>query len=70
MRIGSSASRGTRMVSKDGWTSRAASVMDSQHGPEHPVKEDAVAYAFYALLDDAELREVFGGSVIRSNTSD
>ena len=58
------------MVSNDGWTARAASIVDPQHRLADPVKEDAMAYSFYALLDDAELQEVFGDSVIRSNTSD
>ena len=35
-----------------------------------PMEEDDLAYSFFALLDDAELREVFGDFMVRANTSD
>ena len=62
MRVISSASRGMRLVSDDDWISRDASIIESQDRLADAVKGDALAYLFYALLDDSELREVFGDS--------
>lgn len=64
------APRGTRRVSSDGWISLGDSMIDWQDQPADPIKEDALAYSFYALLDDAELREVFGDFTVPAAASD
>ena len=33
-----------------------------------PVEADDLAYSFFALLDDTELREVFGDFMVQANT--
>jgi hypothetical protein len=61
---------GARIVSGDGWIPLAASIVDRQVQPVDPVKEDVLAYSFYALLGDAELREVFGNFTVPASGSD
>jgi hypothetical protein len=60
MRTVFSPRKGAGIVWSDAWIPIDASAPNSQHEPADPVKEDALAYAFYALLDDKELKEVFG----------
>jgi hypothetical protein len=59
MRVAASTPRGTGIVSSDGWIPLDGSIPNWQHELADLVKQDILAYAFYALLDDAELREVF-----------
>jgi hypothetical protein len=44
--------------------------IDRPDQPADPVPEDALAYSFYALLDDPELREVFGSLNVAASGSD
>ena len=60
MRTVFSPRRGAGIVWSDASIPIDASASDSQYEPADPAKEDALAYAFYALLDDTELKEVFG----------
>ena len=58
-----------RIISSEAWIPPDESI-DPQDQPAEPVHEDALAYSFYALLDDAELREVFGSLNVAVNGSD
>jgi hypothetical protein len=60
MRMISPGPRSTRTASIDGRVRRDTSTRDWQKRVADPVEEDALAYSFYTLLDDAELREIFG----------
>lgn len=68
MRTVFSARRAAGIVSN--WIQTDASVLDSQYEPADPAKEDALAYAFYALLDDKELEEVFHDLAVPADGSD
>ncbi len=70
MRVAASTPRGTGIVSSDGWIPLDASIPNWQYELADLVKEDTLAYAFYALLDDAELREVFDGLTVPANGLD
>ena len=69
MRTISSVPGRTRIISSEAWIPLDESI-DPQDQPADPVQEDALAYSFYALLDDAELREVFGSLNVAVNGSD
>jgi hypothetical protein len=60
MRTVFSPRKGAGIVWSDARIPIDASASDSQYQPPDPAKEDALAYAFYALLDDKELQEVLG----------
>lgn len=70
MRVAASTPRGTGIVSSDGWIPLDASIPNWQYELADLVKEDTLAYAFYALLDDAELREVFDDLTVAANGLD
>jgi hypothetical protein len=70
MRVAASAPRGTGIVSSDGWIPLDASSLGRPYDLADPVKEETLAYSFYALLDDAELREVFGDLTVPANKPD
>ena len=62
--------RGMRIVSSEGRIPLDDSIVDRQDRPVDALKVDALAYSFYALLDDAELRDVFGNLNVAANESD
>ena len=61
---------GARIGSGDGRIPLAASIVDRQGPRVDAVKEDALAYSFYALLGDAELREVFDSFTVPASGFD
>jgi hypothetical protein len=69
MRTISSVPGRTRIASSEAWIPLAESI-DRQDQPADPVQQDALAYSFYALLDDIELREVFDNLNVAVNGSD
>jgi hypothetical protein len=58
-----------RKISSEAWIPLDESI-DRPDLPADAVPEDALAYSFYALLDDAELREVFGSLSVAVSGSD
>ena len=69
MRTVSSVPGRARTSSSESWIPSDEAI-DRQDQPADPVQEDALAYSFYALLDDVELREVFGSLNVAVNGSD
>ena len=57
----------TGLASTDGSILLDAPMIDWR-GRSADLAGDDLAYAFYALLDDAELREVFGDFVVPART--
>jgi hypothetical protein len=55
------------MASTDGSILLDAPMIDWRDRSADPVRHD-LAYVFYALLDDAQLREVFGDFVVPART--
>lgn len=70
MRVAALAPAGTGIVWSDGWIQLDASSLDWPYALTDLVKEDTLGYSFYALLDDAELREVFGDFTVPANRSE
>lgn len=59
-----------KKASIEGKAPRDVSTIDWLKYRADPREEDALAYSFYALLDDAGLREVFGDLTVSTHASE